>query len=85
MPEELINQLKQLGVILLTKWQSWYAEGRDENRFHCDLLLAPGAFITVEAGTYLDEAYWLIVQDQDKWAKVHIDLSWEFRDEPFEG
>lgn len=84
MSEELINQLKQLGVILLTKWQTWYAKGRDENKFHCDLLLAPGAFVVViaegESGPPLIQQ----IQHIGKWAKVHIDLSWELRDEPFE-
>jgi hypothetical protein len=89
-PEELIEQLKQLGVILLTKWQTWRDEGREEYKFHCDLLLAPGAFVTLEAGTCLGEQHWLIIQDANKirdaskWTKVHIALSWEHRDKPFE-
>jgi len=83
-PRELTNQLKQLGVILLTKWQEWRVPGRNENKFHCDLLLSPGAWVTVEAGTSLGEEHFLIVQDPKKWTKVHISLSWEHRDEPFE-
>lgn len=81
--EKLNESLKHLKVILLTRWQKWFVPGREEHKFRCDLLLSPGAWVTVEAGTYAGEEHFLIVQDPEKWTKVHIALSWEHRDTPF--
>lgn len=81
--EKLNESLKNLKVILLTRWQKWFVPGREEHKFHCDLLLSPGAWVTVEAGTYAGEEHFLIVQNPEQWTKVHIALSWECRDTPF--
>ena len=67
---------------LLTRWQTWFVPGRDEQKFHCDLILEPG-----------DEMVIAVVSEKDKkehrvylgkqFAKVHLAASWEFRDTEF--
>lgn len=85
MPEELIEQLESLGLILLTPWQTWWDESRKEYRFHCDLLLPPGALVRLEAlspdiaGPDREAE----IYSRDKWTKVHLAMSWEHRDAPF--
>ena len=81
--KKLNESLKHLKVILLTPWRRWFAKGEERHKFDCDLLLSPGAWVTIEAGTYAGEEHFLVVQDPGKWTKVRITLSWEHRDTPF--
>lgn len=87
MPDELIEQLESLGLILLTPWQTWWDESREEYRFHCDLLLPPGALVKLEAlpegGWFQCAAQEARIYSRDKWTKVHLAMSWEHRDGPF--
>lgn len=69
---------------LLTKWQTWYVAGREEEKFHCDLILEPGDEIIIHATNYEGQCRELHIYPIDKFAKVHLSASWELRDTEFE-
>lgn len=65
---------------LLTPWQTWWSEGRNEYRFHCDILLDPGEVITITSNNHVLNIGHPNALD---FAKVHLAASWEFRETEF--
>lgn len=70
---------------LLTKWQNWWARGRNEQKFHCDLLLGPGEYVEIYTKRATDSVYShsQVIGDMDMFTKVHLSASWEFRSTEF--
>ena len=64
---------------LLTKWQTWRVEGREENKFHNDMLLAPEEFIMIQGPNGLQQ----VIGSPILYTKVHLAASWEHRDTEF--
>ena len=64
---------------LLTRWQTWFVKGREEFKFHNDMILEPGETILLLAPGRKE----LLIHSPDKFAKVHISFSWEYRDTEF--
>ena len=64
----------------LTKWQEFRDRGREEHKFHCDLILLSGEQIVIQArradGTVARET----CIEGGPVTKVHIAASWEHRD-----
>lgn len=61
---------------LLTPWQRW-ADSRDEENFHCDLILEPGEKVTITAGSRE------LVIEPKVYGKVHLQAMWLTRDTVF--
>lgn len=70
---------------LLTKWLTWRATSREEQKFHCDLLLAPGEFVEIytQRTTTNTSAYSQVIGSRTMFTKVHLAASWECRDTEF--
>ena len=69
---------------LLTEWKEWFVSGRDEQKFHCDLILAPDEAITIVAyGTDGGTENIQVIGSTRRFAKVHLAASWEFRGTEF--
>ena len=70
---------------LLTKWMSWFVYGRNEHKFHCDLLLAPGEFVEIytKRTTTSTSAYSQVIGSKTMFTKVHLAASWEHRSTEF--
>ena len=63
---------------LLTKWLHWFVKGRNEHKFHVDLLLRPCENVYITCGDHT-----MVIGSPDQWAKVHLAASWEFRPTEF--
>lgn len=72
-------------IKLLTKWQNWWVRGREEQKFHCDLLLAPGEFVVIytQQTTTSTSAYSQTIGSKNEFTKVHLAASWEHRETEF--
>ena len=70
---------------LLTRWLSWRVEGRDEQKFHCDLILAPGEFVEIytKQTTTSTFAHSQTIGSAYEFTKVHLAASWEHRPTEF--
>jgi len=65
---------------LLTGWDLWWQPGREEYKFHNDLILEPGEKIVLTAP---DGHIVEIVAPPGTYVKVHMDMCWEERDTLF--
>ena len=77
---------------LLTPWQEWWDRGREENKFHCDLILEEGEFIVIIASGARDPLTGCLTGRMEvqaigpppgQYTKVHLAVSWEHRDSLF--
>jgi len=66
-------------VRLLTRWQQWWVAGREEFKFHCDLLLAPGEWVQI----YDSAGRCQGIGNETMFTKVHLTASWEHRPTEF--
>ena len=66
---------------LLTNWSEWFDKGRQEYKFHCDLLLGPGEKITIETS----DGHKQVIASSGGFTKVHLAASWEHRPTEFVG
>ena len=65
---------------LLTKWMQWQVAGREEQKFHCDLLLAPGEYVEIHQIT---TGHSQLIGSRAMFTKAHLAASWEHRSTEF--
>ena len=70
---------------LLTRWQEWRDSRREEHKFHCDLILAPGEFVEIHTrrSATSTRAYRQVIGSRHRFTKVHLAASWEHRNTEF--